>query len=107
MIEYEKFEEYMLLLEEIFKEEEELNSALKRFSPDFGGFSNDGAIGLILDLLKDLMHDDCDNIEYFIYELEWGKKWYKGCVTDKEGSDIPMGTIKELYNYLKENYDED
>lgn len=107
MIEYKLFEEYMSKLKEILDASDELNNALKRVSPDFGGFFNEVSIGLILSLLSKLTHDDCDNIGYFIYELEWGTKWYKGCVTDPDDNDIPMGTMKDLYNYLKENYNED
>lgn len=104
MIECKEFEEYMLKLKGLIEDEQELNNAFKRFSPEWGGFSNEKAINLILKLLKDLTKDKYDDIEYFIYELDWGKEWHIGCITSSDGKDIPMGTIKDLYNYLKENY---
>lgn len=104
MIEYKKFEEYMLKLKEIMDADKELDKALKRFSLDFGGFSNTVAIELILSLLMEITHDVYKDIEYFIYELEWGTKWHKGCIISQDGKDIPMKTIEDLYNLLKENY---
>ncbi len=48
-----------------------------------------------------------DWIYYFIFELDFGKKWKEGCVTetkkvdDKEVEiDIPLGTPEDLYNML-------
>ncbi len=104
LIEYTKFEKYMLKLKELVEDEQELDNAFKKFSPEWGGFSNEKAIDLTLTLLKELVNDKYGDIDYFIYELEWGKKWYVGCVTSEDGKDIPMATIKDLYNFLKENY---
>lgn len=43
-------------------------------------------------------------ISYFIYELDFGKKWHEGSVTEKtdgnDKKDIPLGTAEHLYNLL-------
>lgn len=104
LIEYKKFEKYMLELKILIDDEQELDSAFKKFSPEWGGFSNEKAIILNLELIKELVKDKYGDIDYFIFELEWGKNWYVGCVTSEDGKDIPMATIKDLYNLLKENY---
>jgi len=39
-------------------------------------------------------------IGYYIYELDFGKKYRKGCATNKDGSEIKLGNAKELYEYL-------
>lgn len=42
-------------------------------------------------------------IEYFCIELEFGKKWAKGTVTEKDGMDIKLETAEDLYDYLQHN----
>jgi hypothetical protein len=44
-------------------------------------------------------------IAYYIYELDFGKKYKKGCAWDKDGSEIKLGNAKELYEYLIKNND--
>lgn len=41
-----------------------------------------------------------DWISYFIYELEFGKKWEPGMITDVDGSDIDLSTSEKLYDFL-------
>lgn len=43
-----------------------------------------------------------DYIEYFIYELDFGSKWVRGCITYDDGQDIPPRTADDLYNFIKE-----
>lgn len=54
---------------------------------------------LVVDLLQKLMRDKYDNISYFIYELDYGKKYEEGAITNEEGI-IDMSTPEALYNYL-------
>lgn len=39
-------------------------------------------------------------ISYFCFELDFGRKYKDGMVTDKDGKNIPLGTIGDLYNVL-------
>jgi hypothetical protein len=41
-------------------------------------------------------------IEYFLWELDFGKENWRLKVTDK-GKEIPMSTAEELYDFLKHN----
>lgn len=57
----------------------------------------------IMDLLNNNFdikpHKDGNDIEYFIWDLEFGKKYYEGCYTiDKEN--IPLATAEDLWNLL-------
>lgn len=57
----------------------------------------------LINILKDAFNDDDDYygmIEYFIYDLEFGKQWRTGVVTDENNKDIKMQTPEELYDYL-------
>ena len=40
------------------------------------------------------------NIEYFVYELDFGKKDQDGMVKDGDGNYIKMGTVADLYEVL-------
>ena len=59
--------------------------------------------GDLVNVLKDAFNDNDDYggmIEYFIYDLEFGKQWEPGVVTDENNKDIKMQTPEELYDYL-------
>jgi hypothetical protein len=55
-----------------------------------------------LKLLAILMHDDMvtDILGRFCYELDFGKKWKKGCVLDRNGNDIELSSAEKVYDYL-------
>lgn len=40
-----------------------------------------------------------NDIEYFCYDLDFGKEWKVGSVTDND-KDIKLQTIEDLWNYL-------
>lgn len=51
-------------------------------------------------LLKRIMHDQYDYIDYFIYELDYGRKYESGMITDENGQDIDIHTPKLLYDFI-------
>lgn len=51
-------------------------------------------------LLKRIMRDQYDYIEYFIYELDYGRKYEAGMITDEDGHDIDIHTPELLYDYI-------
>ena len=59
-------------------------------------------------LLKIAMHDGegtDSNIEYFIYELNFGREeMAKDCITMPDGRIISLQTIDQLYDLLVEEY---
>lgn len=57
-----------------------------------------------VNLLKTVMHDDGDWIDYFIYERDYGKDLKLGDVTESDGTPIPMSTAEELYDFLINEY---
>lgn len=73
---------------------------LSELTESFVGLTNCRSFDLIVTLLEHLTNDTSGNIQYYIYELDWGKKWEKGYITDVDGSDIPLKTIEDLYNYI-------
>ena len=59
---------------------------------------------LVIELLENMF--DTDMISYFIYELDYGKKYIDGCVQNSDGSIIDISTSEKLYDYLLEESNE-
>jgi hypothetical protein len=96
---YKTFESLIKRLLEIRRDEENLNKALKQFSPDFNYLCFSKQEDLIIDCLKAAMNDEFDYICYWLYELNAGKDAKKDSIR-KGGKNIPIRTIKDLYNIL-------
>ena len=54
----------------------------------------------ILEMLSDALHDTSDWIDYFVFELDWGKDYEAGMVVDANNQNIPLATLHDLYNLL-------
>lgn len=60
---------------------------------------------IVIELLEEifgLKQDDCGytDISYFVYELEFGKKFKMGEVKDDDGNDLDFSSAEKLYDYL-------
>lgn len=64
---------------------------------------------IVVSLLEKIMNDDCDDISYFIYELNYGRDYKPGMITEND-IDIDFSTAEKLYDYLvqdkKDNNDD-
>ena len=65
------------------------------------GYDNSILITAIFRLLKEVMQDEGEWIDYWVFDLECGKEYKKGCATEKDGKEIKIDTIENLYKYLK------
>ena len=54
-------------------------------------------------LLKRIMRDQYEYIDYFIYELDYGRKYEVGMITDENGQDIDIHTPDLLYDFISNN----
>ena len=66
-------------------------------------FINAGSIcigheSVVVYLLENMF--DTDMIGYFIYELDYGKKYKAGCVLDENMNEIDLSTAEKMYDYL-------
>ena len=75
-------------------------------------YCNYGAIqinheDIVINLLKVMFDDVIDDIHYFVYELDYGREYKDGMITeiDKEGNKktVDLSTAEKLYDYLIEN----
>ena len=60
----------------------------------------------LLDLMTDIFEDKEDWIGYYIFELNWGEEYEPGMVKDKDGNDVPLATLEDLYNILTKEKEE-
>lgn len=51
-------------------------------------------------LLRKLLNDAYEYIDYFIYELDYGRKYKPGMIKDENDQDIDLSTAEKLYDYL-------
>ena len=97
MLTFKEFNDYIKKIREQLEYSDNLDDALRKMSPDFGGFFNT-AIDIAIDLLKRVMNDKDEWIEYYIYEANWGKTFKE--VYESDGTPIPLETIEDLYNII-------
>ena len=80
------------------------SSMLQEMFPDdsiYCGYNNSELFNALNKILKESMKDEYDWIDYFMYELDFGEKYYDGCVLDKDKSIINLSTAENLYEFLK------
>ena len=87
--------EYKQLSDDI----DNVHQAMKKLDPDFGGFCISRVESFCTKLIKHSFDDKFGWVEYFIYDLEWGKKYKKGSVTEN-GKITPLKTLEDLYELL-------
>lgn len=94
-------EEFINAIEEIQKSWDftnKLNNLLDDY-PDCGYLFPPDAIDVTIRALVRMFDDNYD-IEFFCYELNFGRGWKPGEVTDKDGNDVCLATAADLYDAI-------
>ena len=95
------FKKHLKGIKELGEIEEKITKSFKLLDCDFNYFSLGKSITLAREILKEAMNDKYDYIDYFIYELDWGKnKMAKNCVEEKDGTKYSLQTMDQLYDYI-------
>lgn len=68
-------------------------------------YDNGNLRSALLEVLAEAMNDTDNFIEYFLWELDFGKKGEKLEVKTTDGKCHHLTDAEELYNFLKEYYD--
>lgn len=108
MLTKKQFKSYLEEFEKLNQEVEKIESIMfkSKIKDDFTGtlFGIGYYQNLILKILEETMEDNTKELDswigYWIYDLEYGKRYKKGFVTDKNGKNIKLKTIDDLYNLL-------
>ena len=104
MITKERFIQIIKRLENYNKLQEQINSLFAEcIDNKENDFCNAGSIcigheSVVVYLLERMF--DTDMISYFIYELDYGEKYKKGCVLDENMNEIDLSTAEKMYDYL-------
>lgn len=93
------FKQYMNRLLELKHIQDELNDVLKKIDPDFNFICLSKHEDLIVDLIQECMNDEADWVQYWLYELDEGKRAKKDSVRVK-GKNVPIKTLDDLYNLI-------
>lgn len=101
MISKETFVNTMKRLEELDTRMDAADKALKELCPDFCGLYITEPFDIIVDLLKDIFKDKYDSLGYFIYELDYLRKFHMGCVT-RDDESVDLSTWDKVYDHLVE-----
>lgn len=97
-----KKKEFIKLMKELVslkKDEENLNKAFKKFEPDLNYIGFGRYETLVVRSLEFSVEDNSHWISYWLYDCDCGKREMK--VTDKNGKKVPMKTLSDLYNLIK------
>lgn len=102
MIDKEQFINAISDVESVYRYQEGLNNYFRKNNVDGYIFQPDCSstvIGLLHNILGEMDKDGW--IDYFCFELDFGKKWKEGTITEKDGTDIVLKTAEDLYNLLE------
>jgi len=65
-------------------------------------YDNEALESILIKTLEHIFNDEENKwIDYFIYELDFGKEYKTNSVIDKNGNEIKLSNPKELYELLK------
>lgn len=95
------FIDTICFIQELNKEQQQFNDLMSQIDDNFGGgYIHHKAIHYLSSLLAKLTNDTFEEIEYWMWELDFGEKYYDGCVTKEDGTIIKMKTPEDLYNMI-------
>ena len=99
MLSKKEFIKYINILKEYNKIQSDLydisNGAISLFEFDIISKLENS----VLKLLEYVMHDSSNMIDYWLYELNFGKDFYDGCIVEND-INIDVSTVEKLYDYL-------
>ena len=102
MISYEKFNEYMTAIKRTYDFQIELINLTGKYSCDAGICEYPTCSCELVSLLATIMNDEYDWIDYFCWELNFGKDYHDGTITDSNGKTalgIFTGAVKSIGTY--------
>jgi hypothetical protein len=102
----ELFVETIEALQKQYEHDAECSKAFKTILPNdyTSSYDNHWLTNQLVKLLQIAMNDENEDswIEYYLWELDFGKKYKDGCASYKDGRIIDISTPEKLYDFLKE-----
>lgn len=102
MITKKQFIDIITVLDEQTQHDLKCANAIQTVFEDanYALYNNSFLYNSIVKFLVEAMNDRHEWIEYFIHELDYGRKYTDGTIKEKDGSSIRMSTAEELYDFL-------
>ena len=100
-ITFEEFEQPLEKIRDMVEFQDELSTLVSRHGGDCFMFPD--MVDDVVNLLELIMDDDGEWISYFVYELNFGREYEPGTILDDDGTEIPLITIRDLWDLLKDN----
>lgn len=99
-----QFVEILKTIQEDLEYSDRINNSLSDLLDDGGGFVKNESLNMLIKILCYLFDDSGpeSDIDYFIWELDFGKKYYDGCFGYKD-KNIDISSSEKLFDYLIEN----
>lgn len=110
MITYEEFEKHMKDIVDLIRFEDNIESLGREYSKTREQnveMKFPTLVDNVILLLQKLTGDKEDWIYYWLYELDCGKDYKEGYVTDADGNNIELKTIRDLWDLLNESQTDD
>lgn len=104
LISKEKFCKYLKALEIQHNCEDDIRKISNKYNVEIP-VTNNHFEEIIVQMLELVTDDKFNDIDYFIYELDFGKKYKDGMVV-VDGKHIDFSTSEKLYDYLEKNNEE-
>ena len=103
MLTKKQFTDAMTAIVEQNAEDDRISKALSSICPDSCFYDTKYATKALIYLLKSTMKDSYEWIEYWLYELDCGRKYKPSSVTH-DGKPTKLQSIGDLYALLKKEY---
>ena len=62
---------------------------------------------IVVQLLENMFNDYFGIISWWMYDLDYGRKYIHGCAQDKNGRNIDLSTPSKLYDFLISNMNDE
>ena len=99
----ELFIKHMNDIINLWEFEDSINSVVSKYNQknmEISSIYFPSLIDNVVELLELNMNDSDEMISYWVFELDVGKTYRDGCVSDADGNVIPLKTLDDLWNYL-------
>lgn len=57
----------------------------------------------VIRLLEIILNDKNEWVSYFVFDLNFGREYKDGMITDKDGANIKLATTQDLWDLLNDN----
>lgn len=107
IITYEEFESYINELKEIDEFQTQLDTLIRSYNKSGRGQAEyihlPTLFDSVIELLQKATGDNSEYINFWIYELDFGRKYKEDSIKCVNGENIALKTTKDLWNLLTED----